>query len=77
MAGTTYGKPASLSSYYRCPHNWASLKHAADHPDHPRTVQAPKLLLDQVVGATPIPFTAKNRTVSLPAPLRSRCRNVQ
>ena len=50
MAGSTYGKPASLSSYYRCPHNWASPKHAADHPDHPRTVQAPELLLDQIVG---------------------------
>jgi hypothetical protein len=50
MAGNTYGKPASLSTYYRCPHNWASPKHAADHPDHPRTVQAPELLLDQIVG---------------------------
>jgi site-specific DNA recombinase len=50
MAGNTYGKPTSLSSYYRCPHNWASPKHAADHPDHPRTVQAPELLLDQIVG---------------------------
>ena len=40
MTGTTYGKPTSLSTYYRCPHNWASPKHAADHPDHPRTVQA-------------------------------------
>jgi site-specific DNA recombinase len=51
MAGNTYGKPTSMSSYYRCPHNWASPKHAADHPDHPRTVQIPELLLDQVVGA--------------------------
>src|SRR5580692_2824289 len=50
MAGSTYGKPASLSTYYRCPHNWSSPKHAADHPDHPRTVQAPELLLDQIVG---------------------------
>ena len=51
MAGNTYGNASSLSSYYRCPHNWASPKHAADHPDHPRTVQVPELLLDQVVGA--------------------------
>ena len=50
MAGSTYGKPASLSSYYRCPHNWANPKHAADHPDHPRTVQAAELLLDRIVG---------------------------
>ena len=50
MAGNTYGKPTSLSSYYRCPHNWASPKHAADYPDHPRSVQAPELLLDQIVG---------------------------
>ena len=50
MAGNTYGKPTSLSSYYRCPHNWASPKHAADHPDHPRSVQAPELLLDQIIG---------------------------
>lgn len=50
MTGTTYGKPASMSTYYRCPHNWASPKHAADHPDHPRTVQAAEHLLDKVVG---------------------------
>ena len=50
MTGTTYGKPASLSTYYRCPHNWASPKHAADHPDHPRTVQAAEHLLNKVVG---------------------------
>jgi hypothetical protein len=51
MAGNTYGRPASLSVYYRCPHDPANLKHAADHPDHPRTVRAPELLLDQIVGA--------------------------
>jgi hypothetical protein len=50
MTGTTYGNPASQSTYYRCPHNWASPKHAADHPDHPRTVQAAETLLDRVVG---------------------------
>ncbi len=43
--------PAPLSTYYRCPHDPATPKHAADHPDHPRTVQAPELLLDQIVGA--------------------------
>jgi len=72
MAGNTYGKPTSLSSYYRCPHNWASPKHAADHPDHPRSVQAPELLLDQVVGrffATRIfgPDRAALLTAQLPA----------
>ena len=50
MAGSTYGKPGSLSTYYRCPHDPATPKHAASHPDHPRTVQAPELLLDQIVG---------------------------
>jgi site-specific DNA recombinase len=50
MAGTTYGKPSSLSTYYRCPHDPASPKHAHDHPDHPRSVQAPELTLDRVVG---------------------------
>ena len=50
MAGNTYGRPTSLSSYYRCPHNWANPKHAADHPDHPRSVQAPETLLDQLVS---------------------------
>jgi hypothetical protein len=50
MTGTTYGNPASQSTCYRCPHNWASPKHAADHPDHPRTVQAAETLLDRVVG---------------------------
>jgi hypothetical protein len=48
MTGTTYGNPAS--TYYRCPHNPASPKHAADHPDHPRTVQAAEHFLDKVVG---------------------------
>jgi len=50
MVGSTYGKPGALSTYYRCPHDPATPKHAADHPDHPRTVQAPELLLDQIVG---------------------------
>jgi site-specific DNA recombinase len=51
MAGNTYGKPASLSAYYRCPHNWGNPRHAAGHPDHPRTVQAPELTLDRITGA--------------------------
>jgi len=50
MAGTTYGHPAAQSTYYRCPHNPATPRHAASCPDHPRTVQAPELLLDQIVG---------------------------
>jgi site-specific DNA recombinase len=72
MAGSTYGKPASLSSYYRCPHDWANPKHAADHPDHPRSVQAPETLLDQIAGhffATRIfgPERAALLAVQLPA----------
>jgi len=51
MAGNTYLNPGSAPVYYRCPHNWASPKHVADHPDHPHTVQVPELLLDRVVGA--------------------------
>ena len=50
MAGTTYGNPGTQSTYYRCPHNPATPKHAASCPDHPRTVQAPELLLDRIVG---------------------------
>ena len=50
MAGSTYGNPGAQSTYYRCPHNAATPKHAADCPDHPRTVQAPELKLDQVIG---------------------------
>ena len=50
MAGTTYGHPAAQSTYYRCPHNPATPRHAASCPDHPRTVQAPELLLDQIIG---------------------------
>ncbi len=50
MAGTTYGNPGAQSTYYRCPHNPATPKHAATCPDHPRTVQAPELLLDRIVG---------------------------
>ena len=38
------------STYYRCPHNPATPRHAASHPDHPRTVQAPETLLDQIIG---------------------------
>ena len=50
MAGMTYVNPGGQPAYYRCPHNAATPKHAADCPDHPRTVQAPELKLDQVVG---------------------------
>ena len=42
--------PAGNLTYYRCPHDPATPKHAADHPDHPRTVQAPETRLDQIVG---------------------------
>ena len=50
MAGSTYGNPGAQSTYYRCPHNPATPKHAATCPDHPRIVQAPELLLDEIVG---------------------------
>jgi hypothetical protein len=36
--------------YYRCPHNPASPRHQAAAPGHPRTVQAPETLLDQITG---------------------------
>ena len=49
MAGNSYNIASQLA-YYRCPHDWASPKHVADHPDHPRSVQAPELRLDDVVG---------------------------
>ena len=70
MTGTTYGNPAS--TYYRCPHNPATPKHAADHPDHPRTVQAPAARLDEIVGrflATRIfgPGRATQLAAQLPA----------
>ena len=75
MTGTTYGKPASMSTYYRCPHNWASPKHAADHPDHPRTVQAAEHLLDKVVGgffADPRVRPRTRRPARRPAPRHRR-----
>lgn len=50
MTGTTYDLPAGTITYYPCPHNPATPKHAADHPDHPRTVQAPETRLDEIVG---------------------------
>lgn len=36
--------------YYRCPYNYASPRHQAAAPDHPRTVQAPETLLDRITG---------------------------
>jgi len=50
MTGTTYDNPGGTITYYRCPHNPATPKHAATCPDHPRTVQAPETLLDQIIG---------------------------
>ena len=49
MAGSTYG-PRAQSTYYRCPHDPANPRHAAASSDHPRTVQAPETLLDQITG---------------------------
>jgi len=50
MTGMTYVNPGSQPVYYRCPHNPATPRHAAASPDHPRTVQAPEILLDRIVG---------------------------
>jgi site-specific DNA recombinase len=50
MTGTTYLNPGGTITYYRCPHNPATPKHVASHPDHPRTVQAPEALLDRIIG---------------------------
>jgi hypothetical protein len=50
MTGTTYDNPGRTITYYRCPHDPATPKHAATCPDHPRTVQAPETRLDDIVG---------------------------
>jgi len=50
MTGMTYVNPGGQPVYYRCPHNPATPRHAVACPDHPRTVQAPEALLDQIVG---------------------------
>jgi site-specific DNA recombinase len=42
--------PYPAHVYYRCPHNPASPRHLAAHPDHPRSVQAPEPLLDAITG---------------------------
>jgi hypothetical protein len=47
----TYDNPGGPITYYRCPHDPATPKHAATCPDHPRTVQAPETRLDDIVGA--------------------------
>ena len=46
MAASAYGS----HTYYQCPHNPASPRHAAAAPDHPRTVKAPAARLDQITG---------------------------
>jgi site-specific DNA recombinase len=48
MAGNTY--TVNQSAYYRCPHDWANPKHAASHPDHPRSVQIPETQLDRLAA---------------------------
>jgi site-specific DNA recombinase len=37
-------------TYYRCPHDPNNPRHQAASPDHPRTVQIPEPLLDQITG---------------------------
>ena len=46
MGASAYGS----NTYYQCPHNPASPRHAAASPDHPRTVKAPAARLDQIVA---------------------------
>jgi hypothetical protein len=50
MAGRTYTNPVTPLTHYRCPHNWANPKHAADHPGHPHTVQISETRLDDFTG---------------------------
>jgi site-specific DNA recombinase len=49
MAGRASGRHGEFT-YYKCPHDPANPRHAAAHPDHPRTLQAPQTQLDQVTG---------------------------
>ena len=48
MAGRVHGTGQAI--YYRCPHNPANPRHDSAAPEHPRTVQAPELRLDQIAG---------------------------
>jgi site-specific DNA recombinase len=48
MGRAAYGQPVRV--YYQCPHTPANPRHAAAHPDHPRTVKAPETRLDQIAG---------------------------
>ena len=50
MAGAAYGRGPDKNVYYQCPHNPANPRHAAAHPEHPRTVKAPETRLDQIAG---------------------------
>ena len=50
MSGLAYASTAGMHVYYRCPHNPAHPGEIADHPDHPRTVKAPEVRLDQIAG---------------------------
>ncbi len=36
--------------YYRCPHDWANPKHAADHPDHPPVAVREDALMTALAG---------------------------
>jgi len=50
MSGLPKARGSRLSIYYRCPHDPAKPGEIADHPDHPRTVQAPETRLDEITG---------------------------
>jgi site-specific DNA recombinase len=51
MGRAAYGRPGKTPlAYYQCPHTPANPRHAAAHPDHPRTVKAPETRLDQIAG---------------------------
>ncbi len=49
MAGQAYSPGPVPLVYYQCPHTRARPKDLADYPDHPRTVKAPEIRLDQIV----------------------------
>jgi hypothetical protein len=49
MAGRPAGRHGEFT-YYKCPHDPANPRHAANYPDHPRTLQAPAAQLDKITG---------------------------
>jgi site-specific DNA recombinase len=50
MARMTYRRAGTTLAYYQCPYHASNPRHAAAHPEHPRTVKAPETRLDQITG---------------------------